>query len=127
MEVSTMPVRGVRGATVSHADQTEAILAATRELLTAILNANPDLNPEDLTSVFFTMTGDLSATFPAEAARQLGWEAVPMLCAREIDVPGRLTRCIRVLLHWNTELPQRDVQHVYLGEATVLRPDLIST
>jgi len=119
-----MPVRGIRGATTVHADQPEAILAAARELLEAILAHNPDLVPEEIASALFTLTDDLSAAYPAKAARQIGWVQTPLMCAREIPVPGSLPRCIRVLVHWNTSLPQSAIRHVYLGEATQLRPDL---
>ncbi len=119
-----MPVRGIRGATVVRKDEPEAILAATRELLEAILRANPGLEPADLASAWFTVTADLCSVHPAKAARQMGWEAVPLMCAQEIPVPGSLPRCIRVLLHWNTERSQAQIQHVYLGEAMSLRPDL---
>lgn len=119
-----MPIRGIRGATVANQDQAEVVLAATRELLQAICAANPQLQPDDLASAFFTVTGDLTSIYPAQAARQLGWVQVPLLSAREIDVPGGMPRCIRVLLHWNTDLPQSNVQHVYLGAAASLRPDL---
>ena len=119
-----MPVRGIRGATVASQDQPEIILAATRELLEAICAANPQLQPEDLASAIFTASGDLTSVYPAQAARQLGWVQVPLLSAREIDVPGGLPRCIRVLLHWNTDLPQPAIRHVYLGAAASLRPDL---
>lgn len=119
-----MSIRGIRGATAVAADEVEAILAATRELLTAMLAANPGLVPEDIASIFFTLTHDLKSVHPALAARQLGWEQVPLLCAQEIPVPGGMPRCIRVLIHWNTVLPQRAIQHVYLGAAASLRPDL---
>jgi chorismate mutase len=105
-------------------DQTELILAATRELLTAMIQENPGMRAEDLASAFFTVTEDLRSTYPAQAAREMGWELVPMLCAREIPVPGSLPRVIRILLHWNTDLSQKDIRHVYLGAATRLRPDL---
>jgi len=105
-------------------DQAEEILAATRELLLAILEANPALQADEIASAFFTVTEDLCSAFPAEAARQLGWRAVPMLCSQEIPVPGSLGRCIRVLLHWNTEIPPSEIRHVYLGKAARLRPDL---
>ena len=118
-----MSTRGIRGAVNSEADTPEAILAATRELLQAILSANPGLETEDIGSVFFTVTDDLSAVHPALAARQLSWTDVPLMCAREIPVPGSLPRTIRVLLHWNTELPQEAIRHVYLGAAAALRPD----
>jgi chorismate mutase len=119
-----MFLRGIRGATTVQTDQESEILAATTELLTSILQANPSLQPEDLASVIFTLSDDLSAAYPAKAARQLGWVNVPLMCAREVPVPGGLPRCIRVLIHWNTELPQLAVRHVYLKEAASLRPDL---
>lgn len=121
-----MALRGVRGATTTDRDEPGAILAATQELLQAILAANPSLAPADLASAWFTTTPDLRAEYPAKAARQIGWEAVPLMCAQEIPVPGSLPRCIRVLLHWNTPLEQSQIQHVYLGEAACLRPDLTS-
>ena len=119
-----MPVRGIRGAVVSQGDQAGLILKATKELLQAIMGANPELVPEDIASVIFTTTEDISAAYPAKAARQLGWLNVPLLCAREIPVPGSLSCCIRILVHWNTELPQSEIRHIYLGEAISLRPDL---
>ena len=119
-----MSIRGIRGAVQAERDEPESILAATRELIAAIMAANPGLDPADVASVFFTVTDDLSAIPPALGARQLGWTDVPLMCAREIPVPGSLPRCIRVLVHWNTELPQSAVHPVYLGEASVLRPDL---
>lgn len=119
-----MPVRGVRGATVVEDDQPESILAATTELLQAIQQANPSMHSEDLASVLFTLTADLSAAFPAQAARQLGWLQVPLMCMQEIPVPGALPRCLRVLLHWNTDLNSSDIRHVYLHAAAGLRSDL---
>jgi chorismate mutase len=121
-----MPIRGIRGATTVAADEPDLILHATRELLEAILAENEDMRPEDIASAIFTVTEDLAATFPAQAARQMGWGLVPMMCAREIPVPGSLSRVIRVLVHWNTELPQSGITHVYLREAVRLRPDLVS-
>jgi chorismate mutase len=119
-----MPVQGIRGATVAEENQPESILAAMGELLKAILEANPTLKVSDLASLIITMTEDLNAAYPAQAARQLGWTNTPMMCMQEIPVPDGLPRCIRVLLHWNTELPQFSIQHVYLGAASNLRPDL---
>ncbi len=119
-----MPIRGVRGATVVDQDQPEMVQSATQTLLQALLQANPQLHPSDLASAFFTVTGDLISAYPAKAARQMGWSQVPLMCALEIPVPGGLSRCIRVLLHWNTDLPQEAVRHVYLGTAASLRPDL---
>ena len=121
-----MPMRGVRGAIVAEDNHPDAILSATRELLEAMLLANPSLQLTDLASVFFTMTDDLDAIYPAMASRELGWDSVPILCGREIPVPGGQRRCIRALLHWNTDVQQDEVRHVYLGEAASLRPDLAS-
>lgn len=119
-----MSVRGIRGATTVSADEPDLILEATRELLEAILTANESMMPEDVASALFTVTEDLASTFPAQAARQMGWSLVPMTCAREIPVPGSLRKVIRVLVHWNTEIPQNKITHVYLREAVKLRPDL---
>lgn len=119
-----MTTRGIRGATSAAENTAEAILAATRELLQEITQANPSLASQDLASILFTLTDDLDAAYPALAARELGWVEVPLLCSREIAVPGGLPRCIRVLLHWNTSLPQDQVRHIYLREAASLRPDL---
>jgi chorismate mutase len=119
-----MDMRGVRGATTTGEDQAEQVISATRELLEAILQANPGMQTEYIASVFFTVTQDINSAFPALAARQMGWDSVPMMCAREIPVPGSLPCCIRVLLHWNTDVPQGAVRHVYLREAVKLRPDL---
>lgn len=119
-----MSVRGVRGAIDASDDKPNEILRATRELLSAILKANPTLHSEDIASAIFTSTDDLKTAYPARAAREMGWTSVPMICSREIQVPGGLPRCIRVLLHWNTDLEQGSVQHVYLGQAAGLRPDL---
>ena len=119
-----MPVRGVRGATVVEEDQSEAVLLATKELLLAILKANPDIKTEDLASAWFTVSDDIRSVYPALAAREIGWNTVPLMCAQEIPVTGSLPRCIRVLLSWNTELSQKSIRHVYLGAAASLRPDL---
>jgi chorismate mutase len=121
-----MTLRGIRGAITVEADRQEDILQATAELLIAIQRANPSLDPADLASVFFTTTPDISSIHPARAARDLGWTLVPMMCAREIPVPGSLPLCIRVLLHWNTPLPQEQINHIYLRGAASLRPDLLA-
>lgn len=118
-----MPIRGIRGATTVADNTPDAILAATQELLRAIIAAN-GVQPEDVASAIFTATPDLNAAFPARAARELGWNHVPLLNAVELDSPAGLPRCIRVLLHWNTDKPTYDVRHVYLREAAGLRPDL---
>jgi chorismate mutase len=119
-----MQVRGVRGAINISADEADVLIQATQELLNAILEANPGLRPEDLASVLFTTTPDLSSAYPARAARMMGWERVPLLCFQEMVVLESMARVIRVLLHWNTDLSQESVTHVYLGETTNLRPDL---
>ena len=121
-----MAIRGIRGATTVSADQPDLILQATRELLEAILDENLTMRPEDVASAIFTVTDDLASTFPAQGARQMGWGLVPMICAREIPVPGSLPRVIRVLVHWNTELEQKQITHVYLRDAVKLRPDLVA-
>lgn len=117
-------VHGIRGAIDVTANSKEAILGAATQLLQAIQNANPALQPHQIASVFFTLTPDLDAIYPAAAARNLGWTAVPLLCAQEIPVPAGLPRCLRVLIHWNTSLSQAEINHVYLGKAASLRPDL---
>lgn len=119
-----MPVRGLRGATTVAADQRDEILAATRQLLEEIVHSNPDLSKEAIASAIFSMTPDLTAAFPAEAARQMGWSEVPLFCVQEIPVPGALARCIRVLIHWNTDLSQAQIRHIYLRQARSLRPDI---
>jgi chorismate mutase len=119
-----MPVRGIRGATTVCEDDAEAIRVATRELLLAICSANPALRSPDIASVFFTTTEGLRAAYPAQAARELGWEEVPLMCAQEIPVPGSLPCCVRVMILWNTGLAQSEIHHVYLREAVQLRPDL---
>jgi chorismate mutase len=118
-------VRGIRGAITVELNSSEEILSATRELLTDIMNEN-QLAPEDIASVIFTVTADLNAEFPATAARELmNWTYVPMLCSTEIDVPGRLGKCIRIMVHVNTNKTQRELKHIYLRGATVLRKDLL--
>lgn len=121
-----MPTRGIRGATTVSANEPDLILQATRELLEEILEENKNMKPEDVGSAIFTVTDDLNSTFPAQAAREMGWGLVPMICAREIPVPNSLPRVIRVLVHWNTELPQKEITHVYLRDAVKLRPDLVA-
>jgi len=118
-----MTCRGVRGATTVEANTREEILTETRQLLALMIRLN-DIQSEDVASAIFTLTSDLNAEFPAMAARQLGWLDVPLICTHEVHVPGGLPRCIRILLNWNTDKPQADIQHVYFREATRLRPDL---
>jgi chorismate mutase len=119
-----MTIRGIRGATTLEKDTQESVLMATRELLEAILTSNLHLEPKDIASVIFTVTDDILSAFPALAARQMGWTQVPMICTREIPVPESMPLCIRVLIHWNTDIEQGAVKHVYLHAAQDLRPDL---
>ena len=119
-----MYLRGVRGATVSVDNTKEAIIESTKELLTVIINQN-NIQIEDISSIFFSLTKDLDAEFPAVAARQLGLSNTPLLCLNEIDVPGSLQKCVRILCHVNTETPQSEIKHVYLKEAQSLRPDTV--
>lgn len=119
-----MNIRGIRGATTVMENNADSIREGTRELLIGILEANPGLDKEEIGSVLFSLSEDLNAAFPAQTAREMGWSLVPMLCFSEIPVPGSLPKCIRVLVHWNTELGQADIHHVYLREARSLRPDL---
>jgi chorismate mutase len=118
-----MACRGVRGATTVENDNREEILAATRQLLALMIRIN-GIEAADLASAIFTTTVDLKAEFPALAARQLGWLDTALLCTHELDVPGSLRKCIRVLLHWNTDKPASEIQHIYIREAVRLRPDL---
>jgi chorismate mutase len=115
-------LRGLRGATTAAANTREAILAATAELLRALQEAN-GFRAEDVESAIFTASPDLTAEYPARAARVLGWHHVPLLGAAEVAVPDGLARCIRVLLHFYTAQPQRALTHVYLQGAAQLRPD----
>ncbi len=121
-----MPVRGIRGATSCQENTQPEILAATRELLTEVLARNGLTDFSEIVSAIFTTTPDLNASFPAEAARELGMSQVPLLCASEIAVPTGLPRIIRVLLHVNTEKHQSEITHIYLNDARALRKDLSS-
>jgi chorismate mutase len=115
--------RGVRGATTADANTSEEILKTTRQLLALMIRQN-GIDPKDVASAIFTVTHDLDAEFPALAARQLGWLNVALMCGYELSVPGSLGRCVRVLLHWNTEKAADEIVHVYIKDATQLRPDL---
>lgn len=117
-----MHCRGIRGAITVERNDRESILEATHELLRLIVEANGVVSA-DLASAFFTTTPDLNAEFPAVAARQLGWTDVALMCGHEMNVPGSLRMCLRVLLHVNTELRPDQITHVYARGATVLRPD----
>lgn len=121
-----MAVRGVRGATTVTRNTKDEIIAATRELLTTMVEAN-EINIDDIASAWLTTTPDVHAEFPAVAARQLGWTSVPLMNSHEMSVPGMLPMCIRVLLHLNTDKGPHDIRHIYLREAARLRPDLASS
>ena len=117
-----MYCRGIRGATTVERNEREEILAATKELLELLIQQN-ELRAGDIASAIFTMTGDLDAEFPALAAREMGWTNVPLMCTREIPVPGSLGKCIRILLHVNTTRSAYEIRHVYLRGAVHLRPE----
>ncbi len=121
-----MQVRGIRGATNVAENTAEEVREATRELLQAILEANQITRFDDIVSAIFTTSPDLTAAFPAEAARALGMEQVPLLCASEIAVPGAMPMCIRILLQINTTRRQDEMVHLYLRDAKRLRPDVES-
>lgn len=118
-----MAVRAVRGATQLDVDEREHLLSSTRELVQAVLDANP-MGPEDLISVVFTVTPDLRSEFPAVAARELGLGDVPLLCCTEIDVPGAMPRVVRLMAHAELDVPRAEVRHVYLRGAVALRRDI---
>jgi len=115
---------GVRGAISVDDNNRESIISATRKLLKEIVAKN-DLSIDDVASVIFTTTPDLTAAYPASAARELGWNNTPLLCMQEMSVVGGLPRCVRVLILWNSDIRADQVHHVYLGEARSLRPDLV--
>lgn len=114
--------RGIRGATTAVANTAEDILEVTDELLRIVIALN-ELDPLDVASVVFTTTPDLTATFPALAARDIGWTEVPLLCTHEMAVPGSLQSCVRVLIHVNTTRTAQEIKHVYLKDARALRPE----
>ena len=115
-------VRGIRGATTAAANTAEDILEATDELMRVLIALN-ELQPDEIASAIFTTTPDLNATFPALAAREIGWLEVPLLCAHEMNVPGALQQVVRVLLHVNTTKSTQEIRHVYLKGARQLRPE----
>lgn len=119
-----MSVRGIRGATTVEVNEEQVILDATLELLERLVEAN-DIQPEDIASIIVTVTHDLDAAFPARAIRALpGWELVPLMCALEVPVKGSLEKCIRLMVHVNTDKRQDEIRHIFLGRARELRPDL---
>lgn len=116
-------LRGVRGATGVEANTRDAILGATRELLRVMAEANA-IEPDRVSMILFTATTDLTAAFPATAAREIGWSRVPLMCSPELEVQGAPERIVRVMILFETELGAREIRHAYLGRATALRPDL---
>lgn len=123
MPEAVLQCRGVRGATTVERNTRDEILKATQQLLALMIRQN-GIEHEDVCSAIFTTTVDLDAEFPALAARQLGWIDVPMLCTHELNVPGSLPRCVRILIHWNTTKSLDEIVPVYIRGATALRPDL---
>jgi chorismate mutase len=121
--VRHVTVRAIRGAIQVDADDRDAILEGTAELVTAVVSRN-ELTPDDVISVLFTVTPDLTAEFPALAARKLGFHAVPLMCATEIPVQGAMPRVVRLMAHVETDRPRSQVQHVYLRGAAALRLDI---
>ena len=115
-------VCGIRGATTVEHNTREAIVAAARELLEALVQRN-GVDPARVASAWFTTTSDLDAEFPAVAAREMGWDNVALMCSHEMRVPGSLERCLRILIHLNADKDQAEMQHVYLHGAKALRPD----
>lgn len=118
----SMTCRAIRGATTADSNTAEDIHEATTEMLRTLLSLN-SIQADDLVSLFFTTTTDLNATFPAVAARELGLEQIPLMCAHEMNVPGALDMVVRVLVHVNTEKKPSEVRHVYLKRAIELRPE----
>lgn len=118
-----MAVRAIRGAIQVDDDQREAILEATAELIAEVMSRN-ELTADDVISVLFTATPDLTAEFPALAARKTGFHAVPLMCATEIPVPGAMPRVVRLMAHVETDRPRSQIQHVYLRGAVALRLDI---
>jgi chorismate mutase len=121
--LSTLTVRAIRGAIQLDAVDRDAILEGTAELVTAVMNRN-DLTTDDVISVLFTVTPDLTAEFPALAARKTGFHAVPLMCATEIPVPGAMPRVVRLMAHVDTDRSRAEIQHVYLRGAAALRLDI---
>lgn len=116
-------LRGIRGATTVEKNDRQQIIEKVSELLLAMQSAN-DIETEDIGAIIFSSTADLNSTFPAAAARSIGWTDVPLFGAQEIDNPDGVPHCIRVLMLWNTDLPQKEIKHVYLHGAVILRRDV---
>lgn len=117
-------VRGIRGAITVPANEGAMMVEATERLIAEMIKQN-NIDPESVCSAFISATDDLDSMFPAKALReQAGWEYVPVMCMQELAIKGGLERCIRIMMHVNTDIPQKDIQHIYLEGAVVLRPDL---
>ncbi|MEW4306952.1 chorismate mutase [Rossellomorea marisflavi] len=117
-------IRGIRGATTAASNKEQEVLLSTKQLLDEMILHNR-IMPERIASVFISGTNDIGSVFPAKALRQLeGWTYVPVMCMQELDVVGGLPLCIRVMIHYNTDEPQEEIQHIYKNEAIRLRPDL---
>lgn len=112
--------RGIRGATTVESNTEEQIVTGTRDLLQQMITAN-SVEPENVACIIFTTTPDLNAEFPAQAAREMGWSEVALLCGHEMNVPGSLPRCLRILIMFNTEKRADEIVHVYTRGATELR------
>ncbi len=120
-----MMIRGVRGATTIPIDKEDFVWAETAFLVVEMAKEN-NIVPEDIASITISTTTDIKSAFPAKSVRSMdGWQYVPIMCTHEMDVPGGLPLCIRVLMHVNTEAAQQDIKHVYLHDAVKLRPDLV--
>ncbi|MAU55770.1 MAG: chorismate mutase [Dehalococcoidia bacterium] len=119
-EIRKYNVRGIRGATTVDSDNADLIKGATEDLLKQMITIN-NVSTDDIAAVFFTTTSDLSDEFPAVAAREMGWDSVPLICGHEMSVPQGLKKCIRILILWNTEVKQKMIRHPYLRNAKNLR------
>lgn len=117
-------LRGIRGATTVSANTKEAIIEGTKALFQQLIDAN-NIKEDDVPSIIFSATADLTAVHPAKAARMLGWTQTALMGMQEIEIDGMLPRCIRVLIHWHTDTPAQDIRHIYLNEAVILRPDRV--
>ncbi len=121
-----MMIRGIRGAITISADHPDQILDETRKLVLEMAKQN-DVDPEHVASVIISTTNDISSAFPAKAVRTIeGWTFVPVMCTHEMSVPGSMPLCIRVMMHANTALGQKEINHIYMNDAVKLRPDLIN-
>jgi chorismate mutase len=119
-----MMIRGIRGATTFEEDNEFDVISSTKQLVEQLINQN-EIEPANVASVFISATTDLTSTFPAKTLRQFsGWKYVPVMCMQELAVPGGLSQCVRIMIHYNTDKEQDEIKHVYLKKAVSLRPDL---